>query len=130
MAENDTNRGKSPGSEKTRFKEGTSGNPGGRPQCSKNRSAIIRKVLGQVVTGEVDGRKKKIALSEAILLRAARDALNGNAAAIKTVLMLWKESEDAAAAEFEAEYPYNEKDHQVIDECYARMKACEEPVIS
>jgi len=124
----DDKRGRSPGSAATHYKEGgSSANPKGRPKGSpsQKRSDIIRKVLGQVVTGELDGRKKKIPLTEAALLRLAQMALQGNRAAIKDVLALWKESEDALEAEREAQYPFTDADRQVIEAVYTRMKASE-----
>ncbi len=107
------------------FKPGKSGHPQGRPKGSKNRHSIIRKVLGQLVSGDLDGRKKKITVTEASLLRLSQKALNGETQAINTILALWKETEDALEAEHEAQYPFNDADRTVIDDVYARMKASE-----
>lgn len=111
----------------TQFKSGgPSPNPKGRPLGSKNRNATIRTVLGKLVVGDVDGQQKKIPITEASLLRLAQKALTGDLAAIKMVMALWKEAEDALANEREAEYPFRDEiDRQVIDEIYTRMKASE-----
>ena len=108
------------------FKEGRSGNPAGRPKGSRNRNKVIRAVLGQLVSGDVDGSKKRLAITEASLLRLSQKALGGDLKAIQMVLALWKESEDAIAAEREAQYPFSDSDRQVIEDIYARMKACED----
>ena len=127
--EKDENRGKNPRSIARRFKEGgPSANPEGRPKGSPNRkrSAIILKVLGQVVGGDLDGRKQKIPVTQAALLRLAQMALQGNRAAINDILALWKETEDALEEEREAQYPFSDADREVIEAIYARMSASEE----
>ena len=112
------------------FKRGQSGNPKGRPPGSSNRNAVIRKVLGQVVSARLGGETKKISVTEASLRRLAQSALEGDRKAIGDVLRLWKESEDAAQAEMDARYPFSDADRQVIEQVYARMKKCEEPSTS
>jgi hypothetical protein len=112
--------------EDTRFKPGESGNKRGRPKGSKNRNTMIRKVLSELVTAEMGGSKKKITVSEASVRRLSQIALKGDRAAIMSLLQLWKETEDSLAAERDAEYPFSEVDRQMIEDIYARMKACEE----
>src|SRR5580692_2032821 len=91
-------RGKTPRSAANRFRKGApSPNPTGRPKGSKNRNAVIRKVLDQIVTGDLAGKKKQISVTEASLLRLSQKALTGDLKAIKMVLSLWKEAEDALA---------------------------------
>jgi hypothetical protein len=122
----DDKRGKNPGSATTQFKEGApSANPKGRPKGSPNRHAIIRKVLGQVVTADVAGRKKRIPVTEASLLRLSQMALKGDLRAIHSILALWQETEDALEAEREAQYPFSDADRQVIEAIYERMSASE-----
>jgi Family of unknown function (DUF5681) len=120
-----TKRGRSPGSAATQFGEGKSGNIKGRPKGSPNRNAIIRKVLNQVVTGDVGGKKKKVTITEASLLRLSQMALDRNLGAIRDVLQLWKESEEALAAERENQFPFSDTDRAVIAAMYTRMKASE-----
>jgi hypothetical protein len=119
-------RGKNPRSVTTQFKKGApSPNPDGRPSGSPNRNKVIREVLSKFVTGDMDGRKKKIAITEASLLRLSQKALAGELKAIQMVLALWKETEDAIAEQRGAQYPFNESDRSVIEEIYARMKVSE-----
>src|SRR4051794_10223488 len=99
-------RGENPNSAAVRWKTGgPSPNPSGRPKGSKNRGAIIRKVLEQVVTGEIGGQRKKLKLTEAVLLKLSQQALSGDKKAVAMVLSLWKESEESIEREREAEYP-------------------------
>jgi Family of unknown function (DUF5681) len=125
VSKKSTKRGKSPGSAATQFGEGRSGNTKGRPKGSPNRNAIIRKVLSQVVTGDVGGKKKKVTVTVASVLRLSQMALQGNIAAIKEVLRLWKESTDELEAERENQFPFGEADRNVIAAMHARMKASE-----
>ena len=119
-------RGKSEGSKRTQAKPGErSKNPTGRPPGSKNRNAIIRAVLSQVVTADVGGAKKRITLTEASLLRLAQKAMAGDLQSINSVLRLWKESEDGFTSDGGGQYPMSDADKAVIEEIYARMKASE-----
>ena len=121
-------RGKSPGSAKTQFPSGgPSANPLGRPKGSVNRAQMIARILGETVPAELGGRKRKISITEASIRRLAQLALKGDRNAIRDVLQLWKESEEAMTAASEATYPFADTDRAVIAEIYARMKACQEP---
>lgn len=126
MATKTDKRGKNPSSAATRFRKGSpSPNPAGRPKGSKSRNAVIRKVLDQVVTGDLDGKKKKIAVTEASLLRLSQLALKGDLRALNTILALWKESEDAMADAEDRQYPFSDADREVIEAIHARMIASE-----
>ena len=120
-------RGRSPGSAATQFKKGApSPNKKGRPSGSKNRHTTIRKVLGELVAAKFGGKRRKITVTEAALRRLTQKALDGDNHAIRGVLQLWEETEDAMNAALEAEYPFSDADRQVIADIHARMKACEE----
>lgn len=56
-------RGRPP--EHTKFKKGTSGNPGGRPRGSKNLKTLIYNLAKEEVVMKVGGEKRKMFLSEA-----------------------------------------------------------------
>jgi hypothetical protein len=86
---------------------------------------MIRKVLGKVIPGDVDGHHRKMAVTEASLLKLAQQALKGDLKAIKMVLELWKDSEEGIAREREIQYPFTDADQKVIEEMYRRMKAVE-----
>jgi len=121
-------RGKSKGSMGSRFKKGRpSPNAKGRPKGSTNRHATILKVLNDVVSANLGGKKRNITVTEGALRRLAQEALNGKPAAISRVLELWKETEDAMQKSSEAKYPFNEADRQMIEDMYSRMQACKEP---
>lgn len=121
-------RGQSTGSMGSRFKKGApSPNAKGRPRGSLNRSKIISEVLALSVPANVDGKRKKIPVSKASLLKLVHLAVNGDRQAINDVLRLWKENDDEIRAEMEAQYVLTEADQAIIAEMHARMKACKEP---
>lgn len=119
-------RGKPPKSRQFQ-KGGKPGNPLGRPKGSRNRHTVIRKVLAEMVPAQMGGKKRRIAASEAAVRVLTQKALKGEIAAIRDVLQLWAETEEAAQTAREAEYPFSDADCQVIAEMHARMTACEEP---
>jgi hypothetical protein len=121
-------RGENPNSAAARFKSGgRSPNPGGRPPGAKNRQKVISEFLDQLVTANLDGKRKKISIAKGALLKLSQLALNGDRNAIKDILSLWKENDEAMRADLESLYHFEDADHQVIEAVYARMQACEEP---
>lgn len=77
-------RGKPPSS--SQFKPGQSGNPGGRKKGSVNLKTIMTAVLESEIELTENGRKRKVPLLEAIILRQAQDALRGQLRAIDSLL--------------------------------------------
>lgn len=62
---------------KTRFKNGASGNPRGRPQVSR-RALPYDTVLGQMVTVRENGRERQVTAAEAFLLHVTNRGLAGD----------------------------------------------------
>jgi hypothetical protein len=69
----------------TRFAKGRSGNPKGRPR-GKAGPLPYDSVLGQIVTVTENGQTKRITAAEAFLLKLMKDALAGDAAAMRDML--------------------------------------------
>jgi hypothetical protein len=68
------------------FKPGQSGNPGGRRKGSLNLKTVMKAVLESEIELTENGRKRKVPLIEAIILRQAQDALRGQPRAIDSLL--------------------------------------------
>lgn len=109
------------------FEKGSTGNKGGRPSGSKNRSDMILQVLSETLDIKLKGRRKKVPASEALFRKLVVDALSGDKSATGLVMREWATAEAKLEGKAEAEYAFSEKDREVIDEIHARMKACEEP---
>ena len=120
-------RGKSPGSQRSQFKPGESGNTGGRGPGVKNRATVIREVLNEKVTANIGGKKTKMGVAEAFTRRLVIDALGGDHKSILRALTLWEETETKLESASENAYLFGDADREVIKAIYDRMKECEEP---
>jgi hypothetical protein len=98
------------------FRPGKSGNPKGRPKGAKNEATILHDLLHRKVEIRDGGRKRKITVLEAILLRFTEDALKGNtksAAFVLSRLAANQSGESAPGGDL------SEEDHEVL-EAFAR----------
>lgn len=73
---------------KSRFKQGQSGNPRGRPRGSRNVRSIILRLSNRAITVREGGRQLRLPAKEAVIWRIINDALRGKAAAQKQFLEL------------------------------------------
>ncbi|MCA3752031.1 MAG: hypothetical protein IM658_00120 [Phenylobacterium sp.] len=71
----------------SRFRKGQSGNPSGRRKGSGIRSAL-EKVLDRKVTVTVDGERRKVPLTEALVLQLVQKAAAGDARSIREILKI------------------------------------------
>jgi hypothetical protein len=74
--------------EHSRFQQGKSGNPAGRPKKSRNAKTIIRRVLDSTVTVREGDRKRTVSKLEGIILRQVEAALKGDAKAALAALRM------------------------------------------
>lgn len=81
-----------------RFQKGQSGNPKGRPKGSGIRSALD-KVLERKVPITIDGKRRKVPVTEAIVTQLVHKALGGDAAARRDFLKIADQAAQARAAE-------------------------------
>jgi Family of unknown function (DUF5681) len=68
---------------RTQFKQGSSGNPRGRPRGSKNLATIVRQVLDARVAVRENGRVRTISKREALFAQLVHEGLGGNLRAIE-----------------------------------------------
>jgi len=62
---------------RTQFKQGSSGNPRGRPRGSKNLATIVRQVLDARVAVRENGRVRTISKREALFAQLVHEGLGG-----------------------------------------------------
>lgn len=79
-----------------RFQKGRSGNPKGRPKGSGVRSAVER-VLERKVAVTVDGRRRKVPITEALVLQLGQRALAQDAGASRDFLKIANQVAQARA---------------------------------
>jgi len=70
------------------FKPGHSGNPKGRPRRDTSLPAILGRSLNELVTIRINGRPKRIPLSEALIRKMLADATHGDHRAQAQILKL------------------------------------------
>jgi hypothetical protein len=107
-----------------RFRKGTSGNPNGRPKGSKNLGTLIMDAAHYPVTVELKGKTRKLTAAHATALRLALDAASGNARATAKFLDWLDKSESRAAARKPVEYPFSDRDLEVLRAVDERMLLC------
>ncbi len=77
----------------TRFKQGQSGNPKGRPKGSKNLISVIEKELQKLVDVTENGKRKKITKQQAIVTQLVNKAATGDPRLISIFLRAVDQSE-------------------------------------
>lgn len=101
----------------TRFKPGQSGNPKGRPKGSMDTLRLIDKIVSKKVTATIDGRPLKISKRQAMLLRMANEATQGNLNTFKTILPLLMQIDARKAANAAAAAgDISRTDREILDE--------------
>ncbi|GJE13597.1 DUF5681 domain-containing protein [Methylobacterium longum] len=76
----------------TRFKQGTSGNPRGRPRRSKDIGTLFDQQLDRLVFVNRDGRKVRVSVRELFAMNIVKAAVNGNSRAQELLLRHMRES--------------------------------------
>ena len=80
--------------EHSRFQKGRSANPAGRPK-GKTAPSPITKVLERKVTMTVDGKRGKVAVTEALMTRLVESAFKGDDKALRDVIRIAQQMETA-----------------------------------
>jgi len=80
----------------TRFQQGRSGNPRGRPK--KQPAPPHEAVLGKTMNIRIDGEERRVTLEEAFLLSEIKRGLKGDAAAAYSILATIDEARAARTA--------------------------------
>lgn len=104
---------------KNRFKPGQSGNPTGRRKGSRNLSTIMQGIIGMKVPVTENGKTRKLLFLEAVTLRLAKMALNGDHRAIATIFAHAAELEAAEARKSSA---MSQKDTDLLDLFVGRIQ--------
>jgi hypothetical protein len=78
--------------EATRFTEGRSGNPKGRPKGTKNIATYLDKILQERIPVRVGGKTKKMSKVEAMLHSVMLKAMTGDSKALSSIITLARTS--------------------------------------
>jgi hypothetical protein len=91
----------------SQFKPGRSGNPRGRPVASISVSDAMEKVLSRKVNLTLDGKRKRVPITEALMWKSVREALESNPNLAIRILNL-AETKRSALDRVKAERPVEE----------------------
>lgn len=73
----------------TRFREGESGNPNGRPKGAKGLNTLVRKYMTAKVRVRTDSGVKQMSAIEAMILKLLEQAMKGNQRAASKLLDIY-----------------------------------------
>ncbi len=72
----------------TRFAPGVSGNPSGRPRGTVAIRSTLDKVLARKVSLRIDGKRRRVQATEAVLLQLSNKAMGGDPQSIRDYLRI------------------------------------------
>ena len=106
----------------TRFKQGQSGNPRGRPRGAKNLATLLDEALNErVVINENSGRRR-ISKRKAALKQLVNEAAKGNWRALKLLVDLLQDIERRREPQTE-ESSFSLADEKVLAQLEARLRS-------
>ncbi len=110
----------------TRFKQGCSGNPKGRPKGSLNVTTVFTKILREKVTINENGKRKIVTKLEAALKQIVNRAAGGDHRAQRLLLELASDAEARQNASVVQNPSIKELDQEIIDGIVKRFSGMEE----
>jgi hypothetical protein len=104
----------------TRFKQGVSGNPRGRPKGAKNLSTLVHEALDEQVVVAENGRRRKVSKRQAVIKQLVNRSAQGDLKAMQMLLGTMQDIERRGEAE-PAEATFDAADEKVIEQLRARL---------
>ena len=105
----------------TRFKQGQSGNPHGRPGGSKNLKTLLSEALNEPVIITENGRRRKITKREAIVREVVNRSATPDLRAVKIVFDLIRDIEGQSEPAAPEPSAFTTADEEVIEQLKARL---------
>jgi hypothetical protein len=103
----------------TRFKEGQSGNPGGRRKGTKNFKTVLMDAANQLMEFRENGKVVRATRMEALILRQFQIGFSGSARAIEDFMDRMERYE---SCEPTVEMELSEEDRNLLDRAFGRRK--------
>jgi Family of unknown function (DUF5681) len=119
IGKNDVGYGKPP--KNSRFKQGRSGNPNGRPKGSLNLATVLQRTLREKVVINENGRRKVVTKLEAATIQLVNQAASGNGHAMRYLCQLVISAEERSVA-VERTTQFLETDRKVMDNILKRFQ--------
>jgi hypothetical protein len=105
----------------TRFRQGRSGNPNGRPKQARNLLTDLHEELQQRITVREGGTERRISRQRAVVMRLLDKALKGELGAMAKLLDLVLRHEAAAGSGCEPDAPLLAEEWEVLADLKARL---------
>jgi len=105
----------------TRFVEGQSGNPRGRPAGTKNMKTLLNRALNELVIVTEHGGRRKVSKREAIVTQLVNRSAKADFTAIQILLGMLRDIEGEADP-YPSEPTFTEADQQIIQRIRARFR--------
>jgi uncharacterized protein DUF5681 len=105
----------------TRFKEGQSGNPRGRPPGLKNLKTLLSEALNEPVVVAENGGHRKITKRQAIITQLVNRSATADLRAIKILLDMLRDIESQTEPASSETAAFTAADEKVIEQLRARF---------
>jgi hypothetical protein len=105
----------------TRFKEGQSGNPRGRPPGLKNLKTLLSEALNEPVVVAENGGHRKITKRQAIITQLVNRSATADLRAIKILLDMLRDIEGQTEPASPETAAFTAADEKVIEQLRARF---------
>jgi Family of unknown function (DUF5681) len=109
----------------TRFKEGQSGNPRGRPPGAKNLKTLLSEALNEPVVVAENGGHRKITKRQAIITQLVNRSATADLRAIKILLDMLRDIEGQTEPASPETAAFTVADEKVIEQLRARFSNLE-----
>ena len=109
----------------TRFKEGQSGNPRGRPPGAKNLKTLLSEALNEPVVVAENGGHRKITKRQAIITQLVNRSATADLRAIKILLDMLRDIEGQTEPASPETAAFTAADEKVIEQLRARFSNLE-----
>jgi hypothetical protein len=116
---NEVGYGKPP--KNSRFKQGRSGNPKGRPKGSLNLATVLQRTLRETIVISENGRRKVMTKLEAAVAELVKKATSGDGHAIRYLCQLVTSAEERSVVD-EPTTQLSETDQKVMGNILKRFQ--------
>ena len=105
----------------TRFAQGQSGNPRGRPAGAKNLRTLLSEALNEPVVVTENGGRRKVSKRQAIITQLVNRSATADFRAIKILLDIMRDIERQTEPTAPETSDFSEADEKVLEQIKARF---------